>query len=371
MKFTIAPADLKEAVRFALTAMAARPTSPIMGGVLLTAADNELVASGSDYSRVASLGVPADIATPGETLLNGQLLGKAVGKFRSSKPVQVSVEGKEAHLAQGKVKFSLNVMPAEDYPRDLVGNAKPIGRVSGESFAHLIRNAGASIARDDTVEILTNARLELGQQIEVMSTDRYRLSLGEIDWEPAHEMQHSLTVDGDWIRSVGKTVAGETELFIGENPNSGEVNRFGITSGAYSTSVSLTAGDYPKIRSLFKNTERAHIHRFNRQELIEAIDAASVMLDPKVPVLFESAGGRTSISGGGDQGGSEVAVSSDDSEPFRIGVNPSNILDILRVTDSETISFAPNGPKPIWIAAEDGETNHLVMPVRLTAANTI
>ena len=371
MKFAIAPADLKEAVRFALTAMASRPTSPIMGGVLLTAFDNDLAASGSDYSKVSSLSVPADVTTPGETLLNGQLLGKAVAKFRTSKPVQVSVEGRQAKLSQGKVNFSLNVMPAEDYPRDLVGNAKPIGRVSGEAFAHLIRNAGASIARDDTVEILTNARLELGQRIEVMSTDRYRLSLGEIDWEPAHEMQHSLTVDGDWIRSVGKTVAGETELFIGENPKTGEVNRFGITSGAYSTSVSLTAGDYPKIRALFKNTERAHVHRFNRQELIEAIDAASVMLDPKVPVLFENVDGRTSISGGGDQGGSEVSVSSDDSEPFRIGVNPSNILDILRVTDSETISFAPNGPKPIWIATEDGETNHLVMPVRLTAANTI
>ena len=73
MKFTIAPADLKEAIRFASTAVEGRPTSPIMAGVMLTASEQELSASGSDYSRVASLSVPAEVATPGKALLSAKV----------------------------------------------------------------------------------------------------------------------------------------------------------------------------------------------------------------------------------------------------------------------------------------------------------
>lgn len=370
MQFLVAPADLKEAVRFVLTAIAARPTSPIMAGVLLEVTENHLRASGSDYEKVATLTVPADGHETGEVLLNASLLGKAIAKFKSSKPVEVTVTAKLATVTQGKIKFSLNKMPTAEYPHDLVGKTREIGRVNGEEFAQLIRTSGVSMAKTDEVALLRHAHLELGEEIQLTSTDRYRLSLGSTAWMPDQEMQHSLTVNGEWIRSISKTIAGETILFVGEAKN-GEVTRFGITSGDYTTSVPLNAGDYPKIRSLFKNNKAAVTHEIDRQEFIEALDAVSIMSDTNLPVLIENKDGLITISAGGEEGNSSTTVASSNDEAFKIGMNPANILDILRVIDSEKIVFAPNGPKAAWVGTQDGNAEHLVMPVRLTATNTI
>lgn len=364
MKFTIAPADLKEAVRFALTAMANRPTSPIMAGILFAASEGKITASGSDYEKVASLEVDADVSEPGEALLNGLMLSKAIGKFRSTKPVLVLIEGKKAHLSQGATKFNISAMPAEEYPRDLVGNTRTVGTINGEDFAQLIRSA--SVSTDNgaaNLPVLECAHVELGQALAVMSTDRYQLSLGEIDWEPAEEMNLSLSVHGEWIRSVAKTIAGHTELFIGEN--NGEPTRFGVTSGAYSTSVSLTAGKYPQIRSLFTNNE-ATSSSYSIKELSEAIEVAAALLtDKNVPVLVESNNGETTISGGADEGDSTATLVGSLEDDFRFAVSPQRILSVIRVTDGDTISITPNGNKPLWVTSPEGNTDHLVMPVRL------
>ncbi|MGP5043528.1 DNA polymerase III subunit beta [Glutamicibacter ardleyensis] len=370
MKFLVSPADLKEAVRFALTAIAPRPTSPIMAGVLLEVTENHLRASGSDYDKVATLTVPADGHETGEVLLNASLLGKAIAKFKSSKPVEVTVTAKLATVTQGKIKFSLNKMPSAEYPHDLVGKTREIGRVNGEEFARIIRTGSVSMAKSDTVPLLRHARLELGEKIHLMSTDRYRLSFDSTDWMPGHEMNHAFTVNGEWIRSISKTIAGETIIFIGEADN-GEVTRFGITSGDYTTSVPLIAGDYPKIRALFKNNEPSMTHQIDREEFIDALDAVSIMSDTNVPVLIENEGGLITIQAGGEEGDSSSTVASSNVEAFKIGINPANILDVLRATDSEQITFAPNGPKPVWVSAQDGNAEHLVMPVRLTDANKI
>jgi len=364
MKFMINPADLKEAVRFALTAMASRPTSPIMGGILLTVADAELIASGSDYEKVASITVDADVIQPGETLLNGQMLNKAISKFRSTKPVTVTVEDKKAHLEQGAIKFNISAMPAEEYPRDLVGNTRTVGTINGEQFAQLIRSA--SVSTDNgaaNLPVIECAHVELGQKLAVMSTDRYQLSLGETDWEPAEEMSLSLSVHGDWIQQVAKTIAGHTELFIGEN--NGEPTRFGVTSGAYSTSVSLTAGDYPKIRRLFTNNE-SNPCDYRTKELTDAISVAAALLDDKnSPVKFESEDGKTTISGGADESDSAATLTGTLEDTFKFAVNPQRILSVIRVTDSDTITITPNGNKAIWVTSPEGNTDHLVMPVRL------
>lgn len=364
MKFTIDPADLKEAVRFALTAMASRPTSPIMGGILFTATGEGVTASGSDYEKVGSLTVNADVSEPGEALLNGLMLSKAIGKFRSSKPVTVIVEDKKAHLSQGTVKFNISAMPAEEYPRDLVGNVRTVGTIRGEDFAKLIRSA--SVSTDNgaaNMPVIECAHVELGQKLAIMSTDRYQLSLGEIDWEPVEEMALAMSVHGDWIRSVAKTVAGHTELFIGEN--NGEPTRFGVTSGAYSTSVSLTAGDYPKIRRLFTNND-ADVCDYNLKELTGAIDVAAALLgDKNTPVLFEGQDGETTISGGADEADSKATLTGTLDDTFRFAVNPQRILSVIRVTDGETIRITPNGNKPLWVTSPEGGTDHLVASVRL------
>lgn len=369
MKFSIEASDLKEAARFALSAIAKHPTSPIMGGILLTVSENSMTASGSDYEKVAAHTVPVTAEAPIVLLVRGDYLNKLVAKFNTSKAVMVTVEEKRVTMSQGRLKFSIPRMDPDEYPTDLVGATQPIGHVNGESFAKMIRSGSVSVSNDYTLAILTSVRLELGAEIKAMSTDRYRLSFSNTDWEPVSETEYNVSVAGDWIREVAKTVAGETELFIGVSGH-GEVNRFGVTSGPYTTSVSLAAGDYPKIRGLLANNRPMLKTRINRKQFIEAIDAVTVMLERNIPVIFENADCEMTIHSGGENGDSTVTVETDQDEAIKFGLNPSFLLDIVRSIDNDTVILSPDPTKPMWISAEGEDAEHLVMPVRLTPANS-
>ena len=147
MKFSIEASDLKEAARFALSAIAKQPTSPIMGGILLTVSENSMTASGSDYEKVAAHTVPVTAESPIVLLVRGDYLNKLVAKFNTSKTVMVTVEEKRVTMSQGRLKFSIPRMDPDEYPTDLVGATQPIGHVNGESFAKMIRSGSASSLR--------------------------------------------------------------------------------------------------------------------------------------------------------------------------------------------------------------------------------
>lgn len=363
MKFSLELADLKEAVRFAQTAIAGRPTSPIMGGVLLEAAGGQLTASGSDYLKVARVSVRADVETEGAALLHASLLAQAAGKLKGRAAVLVREDAGKIHFAQGRAKFSLHTMPVDEYPKNLEGQQAVVGHVRGEELARIINAAEVAASKDDALPILNCVRLEIGSEITAMGTDRYRLALSATEYEPVQECDYGLNIHAAWLRTAAKTAAGDTALLVGLD-DSGKPGRFGIQSGDYSTSTALYAGDYPKIRGLFANSGTDE-HVVDRQELIDALDLMSVMNERNTPVKISGQGGTITLESGGGEGESKSEIASDNDASFVIGLNPSLALDILREIDTKQIRFTPNGPKPIYIKPFEGSADYLLMPVRL------
>lgn len=371
MKFSIDPADLKEAVRFALTAIDSRPTSPIMGGALLEVEGDQLRTSGSNYAQYSSVEVPADVYEAGQALLNATMLGKLVGKFKAKKPVEVRVEKERAYLSQGATKFEMSVMPAGEYPKNLNGSPEEIGSIDGEILSKLVRSVANMVgSANEALAILSAVRLEIGDELNAFTTDRYRIATNTAEWARTCADEFVVNVPAAWFRTAEKTIAGHTVLHV--THENGETTRFGVTSGGYTTSTTLISGDYPKVRSFFTNaaTDR---HTLNRATLIDAIDAVSVMAERGTPIIAECDGDKIIISGGMQDGAgtSTATVETDNGATFRIGLNPVFFLDVLRAIETDELNFAPNGPKPVHVTPTAGSAEYIIMPVRLTAANTI
>lgn len=362
MKLSIDPADLKEAIRFAQTAIAGRPAYPILTGVLLEASDDLLTASGTDELRVARVHVPALVEAGGVALIHATYLAQAVNKLKGRAPVLIQEDGEKLRFAQGKTKFTLHKMPADEYPRKVEGDMKTIGHVNGEAFSNLVRTAEVAVSKDEALPALCAVNLELGGELAALGTDRYRMGMNTIDWDPAGEVDYRLNTPASWLKGVAKNIAGDTELLIAEDKSG--PNRFGIVSGTYSASTTLIAGDYPKIRSLFTNRAQ-DVHLLDRQELIDALDFVGVMSERNTPVRITGQDGVLTFEAGGTEGESTTEIASDCDEPFQIGLNPSLALDLLRAMDTEQVRFVPNGPKPIYITPTEGNTEYLLMPVRL------
>ena len=75
-------------------------------------------------------------------------------------------------------------MPVEDYPA-LPAMPAATGTVASDVFAHAVAQAVTAAGRDDMLPVLTGVRIEIdGANISLLATDRFRLSLRELAWDP-------------------------------------------------------------------------------------------------------------------------------------------------------------------------------------------
>jgi len=70
MKFTVARDVLAEAVSWTARALPVRPASPILAGVRIRAADDELTLSSFDYEVSANSKIPATVDEAGDYVLD-------------------------------------------------------------------------------------------------------------------------------------------------------------------------------------------------------------------------------------------------------------------------------------------------------------
>ena len=75
-------------------------------------------------------------------------------------------------------------MPVEDYPA-LPEMPEVAGTVDGDLFAAAVSQAVTAAGRDDMLPVLTGVKLEIdGSTLSLLATDRFRLSLRELEWSP-------------------------------------------------------------------------------------------------------------------------------------------------------------------------------------------
>src|SRR5665811_2575305 len=72
-----------------------------------------------------------------------------------------------------------------DYPA-LPTMPDVIGMVAGDTLTEAVGQVTVAASRDDTLPMLTGVRMEIeGERIKLLATDRYRLALRELTWQPA------------------------------------------------------------------------------------------------------------------------------------------------------------------------------------------
>src|SRR3546814_15134358 len=103
---------------------------------------------------------------------------------RPNKPVEMTIYGYRVSLTFGSARFSLQVMPVEDYP-SLPDMPSATGTVPSTAFAHAVSQAVTAAGRDDMLPVLTGFRIEIdGSVSSLLATDRFRLTLPELGWPP-------------------------------------------------------------------------------------------------------------------------------------------------------------------------------------------
>ena len=361
IKFRVAREDFADSVAWVARSLPSRPPVPVLGGVLLATSEDGLTVSGFDYEVSAQMRISAEVAGHGEVLVSGRLLAD-ITKSLPGKPVDVTVDGTRVLIACGSAKFSLPTMPVEDYPQlpELPGKT---GSLSVDSFSEAVGQVAVAAGKDDTLPMLTGIRVEIeGDKVVLAATDRFRLAVRHVDWEPAKaDVKAAVLIPAKTLSESAKTLVGpldsRVELSLGGGSTVGSEGLLGIVTSGRRTTTRLLDAEFPKFRQLLPK-EHTSMATLDVAPLIEAIKRVALVADRGAQVRLEfSDEGLLLSAGGEDAGRAEEALEAEfRGTALTIAFNPGYLIDGLGSLHSDRVSFGfttPSRPAVLRPASDE------------------
>ncbi len=385
MKFRIERDLLTDAVAWAARSLPVRPSVPVLAGLLIETNDSGdgLVLSTFDYETSARATVPAVVQDEGRALVSGRLLAD-ICRSLPAKPVDMSIDGAKVRLQCGTATFTLQTMPVEDYPA-LPAMPAATGSVASDVFAQAVAQAVTAAGRDDMLPVLTGVRIEItGEHISLLATDRFRLSLRELLWDPGTiDAEANALVPARVLADTAKSLtAGSTVTIALSRGGSGSggsgdgiIGFEGeVGGGLRRTTTRLLDGEFPRVRSLFP-AEHTTVARLDRATLVDAVKRVSLVAERNTAVQLRfDDNGLTLDAGHGDEAlATEQLDAQVKGEGVTTGFNPHYLLDGLGALDHPVVELSfTQASKPAVIsgaadldAERDTDFQYLLMPRRL------
>ena len=377
MKLRVEREVLADAVTWVARGLPARPPVPVLAGVLLEASDEgTLTLSAFDYEVSAKITVAADVSEGGTVLVLGRLLAD-ISRNLPDKPVDISLDGNKVSLTCGSSRFSLMQMPAAEYPT-LPTAPEPSGTIAGDVFTQAVTQVAVAADRGDTLPILTGVRVEIeGDKVTLLATDRYRLAMRELTWNPgATDASHIALVPARTLSETAKALGASGSIEVALGSSAGGDGLVGFEAGQRRTTTRLLDGEYPKVTSIFPSSVDTEAV-VRTSDLVEAVRRVALVAERNTPVRLRFTDGQVAIEAGtGDDAQASEAVESTLTGPeIEIAFNPSFLLDGLGVigTAYARLSFTqPSRPAVLTGQDEqDGEADpsyrYVLMPVRFAS----
>jgi DNA polymerase-3 subunit beta len=196
-----------------------------------------------------------------------------------------------------------------------------------------------------------------------VATDRYRVAVRAIDWDPGESRIDSATalVPARTLQEIGKTFGHSSTISVSIT-NSDERELIAFRADRKTVTSLLIKGNFPPVKRLFPDSVENYAV-MNTGELIEAVRRVSLVLEREAALRFSfSLDGLTL-----EAIGSEQAQASESIDAYLTGVDtvvslkPQFLLDGLGAVHSEfvRISFTktdnPNKPGPVLITSQSSK----------------
>jgi DNA polymerase III subunit beta len=390
MKFRVDRDALADAVAWSARSLPSRPAFPLLAGLMISVDDSTLTVSGFDYEVSTEAALDAATDAAGRVLVSGRLLAE-ITRSLPAQPVEMHTDGARAVLTCGSARFELPTMAVADYP-ELPVMPTLAGKIGSDVFGAAVASVVVAAGRDDTLPVLTGVKLTIsGDQLTLAATDRYRLAIRTLPWEPADDLGTATAlVPARTLAESAKALTGGAHVSIAFEGNAdlaGKADMARVAEGTVGgnglvgsgligfegsrrrTTTRLLDGDFPKYQSLLPS-ESAATARLEKAALVEAVRRVALVAQRTAPVRLSFDTSEVTLEAGGvdEAQATESLAAAYEGEAMTIAFNPSFLLDGLGALDSDDVTLAFTTPtKPAVLTGKDPEIyRYLLMPVRLT-----
>jgi DNA polymerase III subunit beta len=344
-----------------------RSSIQTLSGVMLRAEGGAVELQATDMEIGVRLKVGAEVEREGTAVLPGRLLLDVVRSLPNDDlSLEYKAERQDVEVVSGSARFQLRTLPSEDFPKLPTAEGAASLRVPAPAFVDTVGRVARAASRDEARPHLTGVLVSAGgNELRMVATDSYRLSVKETKLERALERELEVNVPVRALQELTRIASADA---VDEIEVAALDNQVVFTAGDVVLSSRLIEGRFPNYKQLLPETYE-HELRLERAELLDVVKRISLLAQKNAPLRLKFEDGALEISAETpDIGQARESIPAPfKGETLEIGFNPEFLQDGLDSAESDELILkliSPHRPGLIQ-SGDDGGFVYLVMPVRL------
>lgn len=346
----------------------AKISNPIVENILITAKKDGVSFTATNLTLSVRYEAEAKVATPGQITVPARVVGGLIQDLVDEE-VSLSLSGGTLVVVNGRSRFRINGLPAEDFPEFL-----PL--VEGERFQLPVARFRQLVQRTAFAASPEKSRFELDGVkfdpidggLRLVATDGRRLCQADL-LDEAVTIARSVLVPSRTARESLRVLPAEGEVEITCAP--GKVM---FSCGKVVMVSSLLQDNFPPYEQIIPKST-AYTATIVREDFLRAVRNASVVAGDRASLIrFQFAPGELKVNAEqASIGEAETIVAIEyDGDEMVIGYQSQYVIDVLRVLDGEKVSIGITDSRSPGVVRQVGDDTFLyvIMPMRLPEQET-
>jgi DNA polymerase-3 subunit beta len=280
--------------------------------------------------------------------------------------ISIEVEADKAVLRSGRGRYTLGMLPAQDYPSIEPAKASETFSLPVRVMKRLLDKTQFAMAQQDVRYYLNGLLLEIRSgRVRAVATDGHRLALCDAEFDQDTAMDIQVILPRKAVIELGRLLDGSDVEARFEISNS----HLRVHLDDSSFTSKLIDGRFPDYERVMPSGQ-AELVLANKDELKQALVRTAILSNEKYRgIRFRLGNGVGHLQAHNpeqDEAEEEVEIEYQGSE-MTIGFNVGYLLDVLGVIDGEQVQMSVIDSNSSTLLTPKGsvECRYVVMPMRL------
>jgi DNA polymerase-3 subunit beta len=344
-----------------------RHTLPILSNVLLEKKGDRLTLLATDIEiQITTSTECAGGEGDGAVTVGARKMQEILRSLPDTAEVSLVLEDKRLQVRAGKSRFSLQTLPADDFPRMTVneGETKQFS-ISQKAFRQLISKTQYSMAAQDVRYYLNGLLLLVeGKELRAVATDGHRLAYASVEIDTDLPRQEMILPRKTVLELNRLLVDTDDQLNITLTPN-----QVRFSFGSVVLVSKLIDGKFPDYERVVPATLKNHM-KVGRQMLMQAMQRAAILTNEKFRGVRVVLGDNSLklVAANAEQEEAQEEVEVDYAgDAIDVGFNVGYLLDVLNNIHADEIQWSFNDANSSALITLPGNDRfkYVVMPMRI------
>jgi len=366
MKISANRDDLLKPLQQIVGVVERRQTLPILANVLIAVKDDRLSLTATDLEVELRTSAPVECRGETEFTLPARKLMDICKALPESAAITLDIDGDKAVLRSGRGRYTLGMLPAQDYPSIEPPKASERFSLPVAAMKRLIDKTQFAMAQQDVRYYLNGLLLEIRPgRVRAVATDGHRLALCDAEFSADTGMDLQIILPRKAVIELGRLLADAENAAEFEISNS----HLRVHLDQSSFTSKLIDGRFPDYERVMPNGE-ASMMLSDKDRLKQALARTAILSNEKYRgIRFRLGKDLLHLQAHNpeqDEAEEEIEVDYDGAE-MTIGFNVGYLLDVLGVLDGDQVQMAVIDSNSSSLVTQKGSTDcrYVVMPMRL------